>query len=145
MAQNKSLFVAKSTGAGAGVAGLVGFTGLFAVGSILFITENYFGSLLFVSFALLAYVAGRDTYKIITSSFITFFSSRHLVARANYIEETLNPLRNQLQLNGNNKSQQEQGALPDLAVTSILLPNNPLAVDLKKLIQDGKGFDYLEY
>jgi len=123
-------------GTGAGLAGLVGFAGFFALAVLLFITENFFASLFFVSLSLLFYVTGKDMGKVLLSSFTMFFSSRHLVSGATYIEETLMALRKSLKLIQAN---------PLKAGQVIVLPNNPLTNDIQKLINEGKDFDYIEY
>src|ERR1041384_843884 len=83
-------------GAGAGVAGLVGFLCFLGVAAIFFITENYFISLGFASLGLLVYVTGTEVVRVFLSAFTIFFTSRHLVPKAVYIQETLAALKEAL-------------------------------------------------
>jgi biopolymer transport protein ExbB/TolQ len=136
-------FLVNSAGAGAGVAGLLGFTALFAIASVAFITENYYLSLLFVSFALLVYVAGRDTWRIFISSLTIFFSGRHLLEEANYLSDALVSLTRQLRVTKSTSGQAQVEAGKE--VQAVKLPRNPLTADLQKLVNDGKGFEYVEY
>jgi biopolymer transport protein ExbB/TolQ len=136
-------FFAKSADAGAGIAGLLGFTALFAIASVLFVTENYFGSLLFISFALMLYVAGQDSWRIFVSSLRVFISGRHLIAGADYIGEALRDLRRQLRVTISPAGKAELN--PAHSGQSVRLGNNPLTAELKKLVNDGKGFDYIEF
>lgn len=128
---------------GAGIAGLLGFGGLFALGAVLFVTENYFASLLFISFALLFYVTGKDVVRVFLSSFTIFFSSRHLIADASYIEETLHVLRTSLHMSRDPKGEIQMGHLK--AGQTIVLPANPLVREIQHLLNEGKGFDTIEY
>ncbi|MDZ4678491.1 MAG: MotA/TolQ/ExbB proton channel family protein [Oligoflexia bacterium] len=130
-------------GSGAGLTGLLGCTIFFGLSTLLFITENYFASLLFVSFALLFYVTGRDITKVILSSFTIFFSNKHLIPNANYLEETVNALTDTLQFTRDSKGEIKVGPLNQ--GQKITLPNNPLVNDIQKLLSEGKGVDYVEY
>lgn len=143
MAESKKSLVVNQVGAGAGVTGLLGFLGFFAIAVVFFITENYFISLLFVSFGLLIYVTGTEITKVLLSSFTIFFSSRHLIAQAAYIQETLSALHNALQFSTDAKGEIKVAPVKEGA--TIALPNNPLVRDVKKLLDDESGFDYLEY
>jgi biopolymer transport protein ExbB/TolQ len=130
-------------GAGAGIAGLVGFVSLMAIGGIFFVTENYFISLLFASLALLVYVTGTDVARVFLSTFTIFFSSRHLIPKAMYVQETLEALREALHFTRDSKGEIKVGPLQ--AGQVIHLPDNPLVKDIQKLLKEQKGFDYAEY
>src|SRR3954463_16347000 len=86
--KRKTLLVNQG-GAGAGVTGLVGFSSLLALGGIFFVTENYFIALGVISIGLLVYVTGTDVGRVFVSAFTIFFSSRHLIQKAVYLQETL--------------------------------------------------------
>ena len=132
-----------ATGTGAGLAGLIGCGLFFGLSGILFITENYFASLLCVSFALLFYVTGRDIQKVFLSSFTIFFTSRHLISGASYLEETLQALTRALQFIKTPNGDFKVGPLTP--GQKVILPNNPSVVDIQQHLSEGKGFDYLEY
>jgi biopolymer transport protein ExbB/TolQ len=140
--KKKSLLVNQG-GAGAGVTGLVGFTGLMAVGGVFFVTENYFISSLLMSIALLVYVTGTDVGRVFLSAFTIFFSSRHLIPKAVYLQETLFALKEALHLYRDSKGEIRGG--PIQPGQAIELPDNPLVKDLQKVLAEGKGFDYAEY
>lgn len=139
----KSSLIVNQAAAGAGVAGLLGFAGLFLVASVFFVTENYFISMLTMSFGLLVYVAGTDIAKILVSSFTIFFSSKHLITKAAYLQETLAALRDVLQIQRNNKGEIKAGPVEQSSAVS--LPDNPLVRDMQKVTESGKDFDYAEY
>jgi biopolymer transport protein ExbB/TolQ len=130
-------------GAGAGVTGLVGFTSLLALGGVFFVTENYFIALMVISVGLLIYVTGTDAGRIFLSAFTIFFSSRHLMPRAVYLQETLSALKDALQFTRDSKGEIKTGPLQP--GQTIQLPDNPLVKDIQRLLNDGKGFDYAEY
>jgi biopolymer transport protein ExbB/TolQ len=140
--KRKSLLVNQG-GAGAGVTGLVGFAGLMAVAGVFFVTENYFISSLVVSIALLIYVTGTDVGRVFLSSFTIFFSSRHLIPKAAYLQETLGALKEVLHFSRDSKGEIRAG--PIQQGQAIALPDNPLVKDMQKLLNEGKGFDYAEY
>ncbi len=145
MAETKKLAATSQVGmgAGAGVSGLVGFLALLAISLVFFITENYFISLGSVSLALLLYVTGTGVGRIAMSAFTVFFSSRHLVPQASYIQETLQALKESIQI-----SKDPSGKIitsPVAEGKTISLPDNPLVRDTQKILSEGKGFDYLEY
>src|ERR1051326_6528369 len=91
MVSKATLAINKSS-AGAGVLGLVGFAALFLVACVFFVTENYFVAMLIMSFALLVYVTGSELAKLFLTSFTIFFSSKHVIPSAAYLQETLVPL-----------------------------------------------------
>jgi len=129
--------------AGAGVAGLLGFGGLFLVATLFFVTENYFIAMLLVSFALLVYVTGAELAKLMLSSVTIFFSSKHVIANAAYIQETLVPLKKFLKIRRDESGAVEVGPIESGAV--VTLPDNPLARDIKAILERKKGQDYVEY
>src|SRR4029077_13928203 len=128
--KKKSLLVNQG-GAGAGVTGLVGFAGLMTVAGIFFVTENYFISSLVVSIALLIYVTGTDVGRVFLSSFTIFFSSRHLIPKAAYIQDTLAELKNSLNFARDNKGEIRVGPIQE--GQAIQLPDNPLVKDMQRL------------
>ena len=75
----KATLAINKEAAGAGVLGLVGFAALFVVAVVFFVTENFFVSMLIMSFALLVYVTGAELAKLFLTSFTIFFSSKHLI------------------------------------------------------------------
>ena len=89
----KATLAINKEAAGAGVLGLVGFAALFVVAVVFFVTENYFVSMLIMSFALLVYVTGAELAKLFLTSFTIFFSSKHVIPAAAYLQDTLVPLR----------------------------------------------------
>ncbi len=140
---HRNALAVNKTTAGAGVAGLVGFLVIFAVASVFLVTENYFFAMLTASLALLVYVTGFDIVKIVLSSFTIFFSSKHLIPKAAYLQETLAALREVLQMKRNEKGEISTGAVTTGA--RINLPDNELVKDVKRVVEDGKNFDYAEY
>ncbi|MEQ1877550.1 MAG: hypothetical protein ABL958_12965, partial [Bdellovibrionia bacterium] len=128
---------------GAGIVGFFASALLFILATVLFVTENYFVSLLLISFALLAYVVGSDAARVLFSSFAMFFSRRHLVAEANDIEDNLLAIQKGLHLTRDEKGEIHADVLKD--GQAIILPDNALSHDLRRLINDGRGFDYVEY
>ncbi len=140
--KRKSLMVNQG-GAGAGIAGLIGFLSLLAISGVFFVTENYFISLLFASLGLLVYVTGTDVARVFLSTFTIFFSSRHLIPKAMYIQETLAALRETLQFSRDSKGEIKVGPLVSGQI--VPLPDNPLVKDIQRLLLEDKGFDYAEY
>src|SRR5437763_10381941 len=93
---SKATLAINKASAGAGVLGLVGFAALFVVACVFFVTENYFVAMLIMSCALLVYVTGSELAKLFLTSFTIFFSSKHVIPAAAFIQDTLVPLRNLL-------------------------------------------------
>src|SRR5258706_8151263 len=79
--------------AGAGALGLLGAAAVFVVAIVFVVAEGYFIAMLLVSFALLVYAAGGELGKLIRSSFTVFFSGRHLIKNAVYVQDTVTALR----------------------------------------------------
>jgi len=128
--------------AGAGITGLLGFFGLFAVSSVFFLMESYFLAMLFLSIALLVYETGIDLIKILFSSFTIFFSSKHLTINASYLQETLRALSQSFNLRHSTSNEIEP---PVQMGAVILLPDNPLSRDMQKLLDDAKDLEYAQY
>ena len=140
---SKSTLAINKAAAGAGVLGLVGFAGLAGVATIFFVTENYFLSMMLLSFALLVYVTGAELAKLFLSSFTIFFSSKHVIARAAHLQEALVPLTRALHMRHDADGHLQHGPLePGSTVT---LPDSPLVQDLKILLEQGQGADTAEY
>ena len=137
-----SLAINKSA-AGAGIAALLGFAALFAVATLFFVTENYFIAMLLVSFALLVYVKGAEVSKLVLSSITIFFSSKHVLAEAAYIQETLVPLKEFLRVHHDERGELLVGPIKHGSVVE--LPNNPLARDIQSILAREKGHEYTEY
>ncbi|WP_144394682.1 MotA/TolQ/ExbB proton channel family protein [Pleionea sediminis] len=140
---NKSTREVKQSAAGAGFVGLIGFGIMLLVASVFFITENYFISMFTISIGLLIYVTGLALIKLMFSSFIIFFSSKHLNERASNIQQTLIALQNELNI--------QRGRDGSVAVglvrqgSAIRLPDNPLSRDIQEVVSSGKNFDYAEF
>jgi biopolymer transport protein ExbB/TolQ len=135
--------VITQTGAGAGFVGLIGFASLCFVSAIFFITENYFISMFTISIGLLVYVTGLNLIKLILSSFSIFFTSKHLVPKAAFLQESLNALKSELKIKRDRQGEIVQDSTEE--IDTIVLPDNTLSMDIKNLIDQGKDFDSLEY
>lgn len=120
-----------SNTAGTGIIGLLGFCGLFLVSSLFFITENYFLAMAVISIAILVYLTGTGIARLVVSSFTIFFSSRHLLDKAVYMQETLKSINDVL--NVENKS------------NDVILPDNPLVRDLKSLLDHQADYEAARY
>ena len=140
---SRRALIINETAAGAGVSGLLGLILLSVLATVFFITENYFISLMFISIGLLLYVCGKEFSKIVVSAFTIFFSSKHLVARAAFMQDTLRALDEILKIK-RSKSRAYIGQ-PLQANAKITLPNNPLSVDIQRLLENGKDASYAEY
>ena len=141
---NRSSLAINKAAAGAGVLGLLGFAGLFAVAAVFFVTESYFISMLMVSFALLVYVTGAELVKLFLSSVTVFFSSKHVIDRAAYLQETLVPLQRFLQIRPDATGTVKLGPVQPGAVVN--LPDNPLSRDIATVLErQDESSDYLQY
>jgi biopolymer transport protein ExbB/TolQ len=125
------------------VVGLLGFMGLFAVGAVFFITENFFISMLLVSLALLVYATGAEVGKLLLSSITIFFSSKHLTPKAAQLQEALAALEVQLTLRRDREGELKTGPLDKGMV--VKLPDNLLVRDLVAVQDKGKDYQYAEY
>lgn len=142
MVSKATLAINKSS-AGAGVLGLVGFAALFLVACVFFVTENYFVAMLIMSFALLVYVTGSELAKLFLTSFTIFFSSKHVIPGAAYLQETLVPLSRTLMIRRDGEGNLKAGPL--VKGMTVKLPDNPLARDIQTLLEKNPNFDYAEY
>jgi biopolymer transport protein ExbB/TolQ len=128
------------TAAGAGVIGLVGFAALVAVAGVFFVTENYFIAMVMMSFALLVYVTGAE---LLLTSFTIFFSSKHVIAQAAYLQDTLVALRKVLLIRRDAEGNLTAG--PIVKHTTVRLPDNPLVKDIQALLEHNPDYQYAEY
>jgi biopolymer transport protein ExbB/TolQ len=129
--------------AGAGVLGLLGFAALFACALVFFVIESFFLALLLAALALLVWVSGREFGKLLISSVTVFFSSKHLVRNATYVQETLGELRKVLHLRKDESGFVKVG--PIEAGAKVKLPDNPLSRDIQAVLKREKGKEYAEY
>jgi biopolymer transport protein ExbB/TolQ len=129
--------------AGAGVLGLVGFAALTVFASVFFVTENYFVAMVIMACALLVYVTGAELLKLCLASFTVFFSSKHILPNAAFLQETLVPLAKILQIRRDADGNVIAGPL--LKGTTVKLPDNPLARDIQTLLEKNPDYEYAEY
>lgn len=139
---SRTLAVSKAA-AGAGVLGLIGFAALFLLAAVFFVTESYFLAMLLISFALLVYVTGAELIKLLWSSITVFFSKRHLIPKAAYLQETLPPLEQFLQFQKDATGWVKLG--PIEAGAKVKLPDNPLVRDIQIVLMREKDSQYAEY
>ena len=139
----KSGLAISEASAGAGVLGLLGFAGLFLLALVFFVAESYFLSMLLASLALLVYVAGSEMGKLLISSLTIFFSSKHLIRNATYLQETVVELRRALQLRKDETGWVKVGPLE--AGAKIRLTDNPLVRDIQVVLRREKGSEYTDY
>jgi len=140
---NESTRAIKQSSAGAGFAGLIGFGAMLIVASVFFITENYFISMFAISIGLLIYVTGLDLIILFFSTFVIFFSSKHLNTRATAMQETLIALKNILNIKRGRDGSIAVG--PINSEVAIVLPDNSLSRDIQEIVSAGKSFDYAEF
>lgn len=140
---NESTRAIKQSSAGAGFIGLIGFGVMLLVASVFFITENYFISMFTISVGLLIYVTGLDLVILAFSTFVIFFSSKHLNTRATSMQETIVALKNILNIKRGRDGSIAVG--PINSNVSIVLPDNSLSRDIQELVSAGKSFDYAEF
>jgi biopolymer transport protein ExbB/TolQ len=131
------------TAAGAGVLGLVGFAALVIVAGVFFVTENYFIAMVMMSFALLVYVTGAELAKLLLTSFTIFFSSKHVIAQAAYLQDTLVALRKVLLIRRDIEGNLVAG--PIVPGAKVKLPDNPLVRDIQALLENNPDYEYAEY
>lgn len=139
----KDALAISEAAAGAGVLGLIGFAVLFLVAMVFFLTENYFLAMMLSSLALLVYVAGSEFGKLLLSSVTIFFSSRHLIRNATYVQDTLVELRTFLHMKKDESGWIKVGPIEPGAKAK--LPDNPLVRDLQAVLKREKGTEYAEY
>ena len=129
--------------AGAGVLGLLGFAAVMIVAMIFFITESFFLAMVLSSIALLLYVAGAEVGKLLLSSLTIFFSSRHLIRNATYVQDTVLALRRSLHMRKDESGNIKVGPIEPGA--RIKLPDNPLVRELQACLRREKGKEYSEF
>lgn len=139
----KSTRAVRQSSAGAGFVGLIGFGVMLAISSVFFVTENYFISMFTISIGLFIYVTGLDLVILAFSTFIIFFSSKHLTTRASSIQETIIALKNLLNIKRARDGSVAVG--PVERNVSIQLPDNSLSRDIQELVSSGKNIDYAEF
>lgn len=142
-ALSQRMLVINQSSAGAGFSGLLGLLGFLVIAIFFFVIENYFLSLLLMSFGLLFYVSGSDLSRIAISAFTIFFSNKHLVQRAAWMHDTLLALSDILKIQRNKKG--EVVAEPLAKGTKITLPDNPLVHDLSRIIATESNTEYAHY
>ena len=152
--------------AGAGLVGLLGFIILFFISVLFFITENYFISMFIISIGLMVYVTGKDIVKIFVSSFAIFFSTRHLIEKAAYIQENLPALKRVLKIrkpqggfgveednvrrDDEDQLEDEDGkgshaTMEDESEMVVMMPQNELSTDITNLLGQGHDIKYAEF
>jgi chemotaxis protein MotA len=140
---NKGTKEVRQSSAGAGFIGLVGFGAMLLVASVFFVTENYFISMFTISIGLFIYVAGTDLVILAFSTFIIFFSSKHLNNRATAMQETVVALKNILNIKRARDGSVAVGPID--SNVSIELPDNMLSRDIQELVASQQNFQYAEY
>jgi biopolymer transport protein ExbB/TolQ len=141
--ENSSGLALGESSAGAGALGLFGFAALAALALMFFIAESFFLAMLMMSFALLVYVAGSEIGKLMVSSLTVFFSGRHLIANAMYVQDTVTALRRHLRMRKDEQGFVKSG--PMEKGTKIKLPDNPLVRDIQAVLKREKGAEYAGY
>ena len=139
----KGMLAMSEAHAGAGIVGLLGFVALFMVSLVFFVTENFFFAMTLVSVALLVYVAGGELIKLLLSSIQIFFSSKHLLANATHMQDTLVELRKFLYLKKDESGWVKVGPIEPGAKAK--LPDNPLVRDIQVVLKREKGTEYTNY
>jgi biopolymer transport protein ExbB/TolQ len=129
--------------AGAGVVGLLGFAAVFLVAIVFFVTESYFIAMALIALSLLIYVAGAELGKLLVSSLTIFFSSKHLIRNATYVQQTVAELRRHLHMRKDEAGNIKSGPIERGA--RVKLPDNPLVRDLQAVLKREKGKEYAEY
>ncbi len=143
LATSGSGFGLGETSAGAGALGLLGAAAVFVVAIVFFVAESYFLAMLLVSFALLVYVAGGELGKLVQSSLAVFFSGRHLIKKAVYLQDTVTALRKFLYMKRDDDGNIKFG--PIEVDAKVKLPDNPLVRELQAVLRRKKGKDYAQY
>lgn len=137
----------KEAKAGAGSLGFFGFLVLTALGLMFFIAEGFFLSMLLMSFALLFYVAGAELVGLMKATLQVFFSERHVDPRAGHVQQTVNALRQQLQMKRDERGDIKAGIVEK--GHKIKLPDNELVREIQAVLRGEKGNDkgtqYAEY
>ncbi len=142
-ALNRSALAINQAAAGAGVTGLVGFAGIFAVSSVFFVTENYFIAMSLLSVGLLVFATGAELAKLLISCSTIFFSSKHLTPRAATLLETLVAIQDALEFRRDASGELRVGPLEKGG--RIKLSDNAMTRDLKAVLEQEKEFEYAEW
>ena len=140
---DKAVLALGEESAGAGTLGLLGAAAVFVIAIVFFVAESYFIAMLLVSFAMLVYVAGPELGKLLRGSLTIFFSGRHLIKNATYVQDTVTALRKFLYMR-----RDEQGWIkvgPIEPGTKAKLPDNPLVREIQAVLKRKKGKEYAEY
>jgi len=135
--------MAESAAAGAGALGLLAAVAVFVVGILFFVAESYFLAMLLVSFAMLVYVAGAELGKLVRGSLTIFFTGRHLIKNATYVQDTVAALRTFLYMKRDATGSIKVGPIEVGAKAK--LPDNPLVRELQAVLKRKKGKEYAEY
>ncbi len=135
--------MAESAAAGAGALGLLAAAAVFVVGILFFVAESYFLAMLLVSFAMLVYVAGAELGKLVRGSMTIFFTGRHLIKNATYVQDTVAALRTFLYMKREGTGAIKVGPIEVGAKAK--LPDNPLVRELQAVLKRKKGKEYAEY
>jgi flagellar motor component MotA len=130
-------------GASAGALGLIGAAAVFVIAIVFFVAESYFLSMLLVSFSLLVYVAGGELGNLVRSALTVFFSGRHRIEKAVYLQDTVSALRKVLYMKRDDEGWIKVG--PIEPGTKVKLPDNPLVRELQSVLRNKKGTEYAEY
>lgn len=130
-------------GASAGALGLLAAGALFVIAIVFFVAESYFLAMLLVSIALLAYVAGGELGKLVTSALTVFFSKRHVVINAVHLRDTVDALRKVLYMKRDDQGNIKFGPIETDA--KLKLPDNPLVREVQAVLRRKKGMEYAEY
>lgn len=135
--------LAHDAGASAGALGLLAAAAVFVLAIVFFVAESYFLAMLFVSIALLTYVAGGELGTLARSSLTVFFSGRHVVENAVHLRNTVEALRNALYMKRDEDGRIKIGPIDKGA--KIKLPDNPLVREVHAVLRNKKGTEYAEY
>jgi biopolymer transport protein ExbB/TolQ len=138
-----SLLAPGDSAAGAGALGLLAAVAVFVIGILFFVAESYFLAMLLVSFAMLVYVAGAELGKLVRGSLTVFFSGRHVLKNATYVQETVTALRKFLAMKRDETGWIKVG--PIEPGTKVKLPDNPLVREIQAVLKRKKGKEYAEY
>src|SRR5688500_8031658 len=95
-----------------------------------------------VALSLLIYVAGSELGKLMVSSLTVFFSGKHLIRNAIYLQDTVAELRRHLHMRKDEAGNIKVG--PIEKGSKIKLPDNPLVRELQVVLKREKGKEYTE-
>ncbi len=123
--------------------GLSAAAAVFVLAILFFVAESYFVAMLLVSFAMLVYVAGAELGKLVRGSLTIFFSGRHLIKNAIYVQETVAAMRTFLAMKRDDTGWIKVG--PIEPGTKVKLPDNPLVREIQAVLKRKKGNEYAAY